>query len=268
MRSVERVKVISNEQVRPGHFKMRLELPERWGEIRPGQFVHIKIGGSTDPLLRRPFSFYDVGEGWFEVLYKVVGRGTELLSKAEEGDELDVLGPLGNGFRIGGSIALALLVGGGVGVASLFLLARKLRERGISVLALIGASTSERLLCVDELRSLGAEVRVATEDGSAGFKGTVVELMEEAIGGLKGVKAQIYACGPIGMLEGVCRARKGLPAQLSFESRMACGLGICLGCVIPTVSGRRYLRVCVDGPVFEADWIDWEGLRRGFFEGL
>jgi dihydroorotate dehydrogenase electron transfer subunit len=260
MKYLEELILLKNDPICPDHFRMRLRSEVICRAVRPGQFVHLRLSSSTDPLLRRAFSFSDVGENWLEIIYQVVGRGTELMSRMKPGERVNGLGPLGNGFFISSLPDHALFVAGGVGVASLLMLAREMVGNDVPTTFLLGARNAERLLCLDEIKSIGCDVLVATDDGSIGFKGYVPDLMREVIDkkGLDKVKTVIYACGPIPMLYGVARLRKGLPAQISFESTMGCGLGACLGCVVPVTTKKNYARVCTEGPVFNADRINWD----------
>ncbi len=235
-----------------------------------GQFVTIMLKGDSGPLLRRPFSIHRVEGANIEILYEVVGKGTEILSEKKAGESLDLIGPLGNGFDLSSQVlklsGSQILVAGGMGVAPLLFLAEKIvtRSQGHKVtskpLVLIGAKTKNHILCEKEFRDLGWDVKVATDDGSKGFKGRVTELLEEFL--LKNHRTrelanQIYACGPVPMLKEISRISKecNVHAQISLEAHMACGIGACLGCVVNTKSG--YQRVCKEGPVFDAQGIVW-----------
>jgi dihydroorotate dehydrogenase electron transfer subunit len=240
------------------------------------------VNDAYEPLLRRPFSIHRVKGVNVELLYEVVGRATELLSHRKPGEYLDVIGPLGNGFSVNGLTGkrvngLAILVAGGMGVAPLVFLAEKIREiqnpkSKIQNLVLIGAKTKKEILCEKEFKKLGCEVKIATDDGSVGLKGNATELLDNilasrfrlhASGSKKHVAcslqraAQIYACGPRPMLKEISRISKkyNIPAHVSLEEHMACGIGACLGCVVNTKEGFK--RVCKEGPVFKADEIVW-----------
>jgi dihydroorotate dehydrogenase electron transfer subunit len=190
-----------------------------------------------------------------EVLYKVTGRGTALLGAARPGERVRVVGPLGRGFPEPAPGARALLVGGGTGIASLFDLAA--RARG-PVAVLLGARRADDLMALDEFLGLGVELRLATEDGSAGRRGLVTELLAEA---LAEGPASVYACGPTGMMRRAAElaAGAGAPCLLSLENRMACGFGVCLGCAVPR-RADGYALVCRDGPVFDAGALRLDGL--------
>ncbi|MBR6740468.1 MAG: dihydroorotate dehydrogenase electron transfer subunit [Clostridia bacterium] len=210
----------------------------------PGQFVNIAVDGF---YLRRPISVCDVEGDELTVVYRTVGGGTERLSNYLPGDTVSVVSGLGNGFNTERNISSPLLIGGGVGVPPLVLLAKALYKKGLRPKALLGFRNASDVILTDELGKY-CDVYVATEDGSFGHKGFVTGLLGEAGGDY------IYACGPEPMLKAILSASE-LPAELSFESRMACGMGACLTCTCHTTSGAR--RICSDGPVFEREDIIW-----------
>lgn len=239
------------------HTLLTLHAPEIAAQARPGQFVEIKIsGGPEAPFWRRPFSICRAQKARIELLIKPVGKGSAWLAQCAAGARLDLLGPLGNGFstRAAGS---ALLVGGGFGVAPLFFLADRLRKQKRDVELFIGGRCREDLLLREESRKLGAEVSCSTDDGSFGHNGRVTELLQRRLEKMSG-RVWIAACGPKPMLKAVAELarKKSIPAQLSLEERMACGLGVCNGCVVK--ADGRYQRVCQDGPVFQAGALEWE----------
>jgi len=248
-------KIISQDELKKGCFRMKIQAPSIAKEAGAGQFLHVRCGGSTDPLLRRPLSIHRIGAKCVEILYNVVGKGTVILSQMAKGDVIDIIGPLGKGFKISKkSRSFKILVGGGMGVAPLLALAEEL-SRGAKkkkFIVVLGAKTKNHILCEKEFRKLGGEVHVATEDGSAGKKALATELAEDIVksGKCRRQEICIYAAGPAGMVKALCRLAGGcsLESQVSLEEKMACGLGACLGCVIDTQSG--YKRVCKDGPVF------------------
>jgi dihydroorotate dehydrogenase electron transfer subunit len=222
----------------------------------PGQFVMLGPldGESTDPFLNRPFSIHRLsGRDRLELLIAVVGRGTRILGSLAPGGRIGLLGPLGNGFTLPDPSRPALLVAGGLGVAPLFFLAEELCARGARPRLLYGAGSVDRLVPTDGLQAKGASVKLATDDGSAGFAGLVSELLagELSDAALRG--AYVAACGPEPMLRAVADLARGrgLDLQVSLESRMACGLGACLGCTV-FLPGGAGVRVCCDGPVFSA----------------
>ncbi len=225
---------------------------------RPGQFVMVLSGPGSDPLLRRPFSIHRLsGDGNLSILFKVLGKGTRRLALLGEGDELDLVGPLGRGFRFEG-VGPACLVGGGMGIAPMhFLLAEMLREKAASApRVLLGARIAAELdFLAAEMEALGVQVTVATDDGSLGHHGTVVDLMHR----LEEKKPwTVFTCGPHPMMRavvGYC-GRAGWRCQVSLETMMACGLAACLGCAVSRPEGG-YLHVCKDGPVFAAEEVAW-----------
>ncbi len=251
---------------------MVLDAPSMAGQAEPGQFLHVRCSESYDPLLRRPFSVHRINESSVEILYQVVGKGTEVLSQRKAGGDLSILGPLGNGFSIEKAIDTAVLVAGGIGIAPLVALAERLAHNQKptvhskkKVYFLIGAKTKELILYETELQKLGMEVRVSTEDGSYSQRGMVTELLKDLLGTGNREPGTIYACGPRDMLKEVARISKGSGArtQASLEENMGCGVGACLGCVIKVKSNATtapfvYKRVCKDGPVFDLDDVVWE----------
>jgi len=257
-------KILSNIEIAQSYFQMTLECPEIATIVKPGQFVHVLISQQFDPLLRRPFTIYKAKDGKVDILFQVIGKGTLLLSQKCLGEAVNVMGPLGNGFSIPDELQTAVLVGGGVGIATLMLLAEELRSEERRVLTLIGARSEKMLLCVDEFRKIGSDVYVSTDDGSFGYKGFVTELLKEILQNVpKHQNAIIYACGPDEMLKSVTKisADFNIPAQIAIENRMGCGVGACLGCVrrVKTQNGGyEYKRVCVEGPVFDVQEIIWE----------
>jgi dihydroorotate dehydrogenase electron transfer subunit len=257
-----KAKIITKEKTGPGFYKMTLGYKEIAHGAYPGQFVQIKIADSYEPFLRRPLGVHGVKGDTFEVLFEVAGKGTQILSEKKPGGYLDILGPLGKGFDykpqgIGGK--LPVLVAGGMGVAPLLFLAQKLAERKTpKAVVLIGSRTRQHVLCQKEFEKAGCRVIIATDDGSFGFKGYVSELLKIELLKADEQSSVIYACGPRLMLKEVSKIAliKSIPAQVSLEAHMACGIGACLGCVVNTKSG--YQRVCKDGPVFDAGELVWD----------
>lgn len=240
------MEIISHETVGPQVRRMVLA-----GETdaKPGQFVQVSVSDTYDPFLKRPISVHDAQAGMLTLLYRVWGRGTEYLSKKQTGDTLAVVGPLGNGFPV--ASRSAVVIAGGIGAAPLYYLLRDLKRRQIKSSFFYGARTESELVLRDAFRSLAGEYFEATDDGTAGYHGLVTDLArdENADSG-----ADVYACGPTPMLRAAAGWAKssGRLCYVSLEARMACGVGACLGCVIPGASGE-YRRVCVDGPVFRAE---------------
>ena len=211
----------------------------------PGQFINIALSGR---YLRRPISVYDLNGDTLSVIYKTVGAGTEQLSRMRPGERLDVLCGLGNGYVLSPAGERPLLIGGGVGVPPLYLLARRLREDGKRTRVILGFNREEEVFGEAEFAALGCEVTVTTADGSRGVKGFVTEAMTPGY-------TYIYACGPEPMLKAVYK-RSVTSGQFSFERRMGCGFGACMGCSCKTVTGFK--RICREGPVLCKEEILWE----------
>ena len=212
---------------------------------RPGQFVNIKLDGL---YLRRPISVCDAEEGKLTLIYKVVGKGTEQMRDMTEGT-LDILSSLGNGYDTSLSGEKPLLIGGGVGVPPLYMLAKELRKEGKEVYVILGFNTKEEIFYEEEFKALGCKVYVTTVDGSYGIKGFVTEAMKEID------YTHFFTCGPEPMLKAVWNASK-TSGQLSFEERMGCGFGACMGCSCKTITGFK--RICKDGPIMMKEEILWK----------
>lgn len=225
--------------------------------VKPGQFFNIKITELHELFLRRPFSVHDIHRDNIKIIYKVVGKGTELLSGKKSGELLDIIGPLGNGFNLDLIPSYrnlqVILVGGGYGVSPLYALGKYLLKHRVNLVTLIGASTWDYILCRQKFRKIGM-VHVATEDGSGGYRGIVTDLLRHNLGKKHPAKVvKIYTCGPHDMLYEVIRIAKRykIQCEVLLEGYMACGFGICLGCAVETKTGYRF--VCKDGPVFDAE---------------
>jgi len=253
------VQIVSNARATDLYFRLVVRAPQIAPLVQPGQFAHVRILPLKDALLRRPFSIYQVPGDTFSILYKAVGKGTEMLSRMRPGEELSVIGPLGHGFTVpslGGETPL--LVAGGYGMAALYLLAQRSPQKGT---VFVGGRRRVDILCEQEFRALGWEVRVTTEDGSHGEKGLVTqpllsELRRRAMG------HKLFACGPTPMLKAVSKIAEdfNVPAELSMDEHLCCGVGVCLTCVIAVKNGEgwEYQRTCTEGPVFDARQIVWE----------
>lgn len=262
MAGAYRAEVLSHRQVAVDHWELVLKKDGALHSAEPGQFVNVAVRGreAFDPLLRRPFSFFRESETSISLLYRVVGRGTRRLASVREGEELDLVGPLGRGFEYRSLDGPALLVGGGVGVPPLFHLSQRLVAQGREHTALVGFSNEAYALGLSEWRELGVEVRVATDDGSLGKAGLVTRLLEERL--KEAPVRRIFACGPRPMLQAVAAiaGRFGVPSQVAMEEWMGCGLGVCLSCVVKVKPGGgevRWARVCMEGPVFSGDEVVW-----------
>jgi len=264
------VKILDNAKVSGKYFKLSFSAPAVADDIKPGQFIEVKVSDAIQPLLRKPLSLHRVlnkgKKKAIEILYEVVGEGTEILSRKKQGEPLDIIGPLGNGFSWepgAGSRELAILVAGGIGVAPLMMLAEKLVNGQWSmvngnVVVLLGAKTKKQILCEQEFKKLGCKVKIATDDGSKGLEGFVTDLLESFLSTINYKPSTIYACGPKPMLKEIAyiAQKKKISCQLLLEEYMACGIGACLGCAVMTKNG--YKMVCKDGPVFEAGELIWE----------
>ena len=247
-------KIIENKSIRPGYFLMTLAAPELAMVSQPGQFLHLRVADSYSPLLRRPISLHRINDeaGTVELLYQVRGPGTAALSQKVPGQLIDVLGPLGHGFKMDYPGGQAVLVAGGIGVAPLLPLAEELRRQSRKVTLILGGRSIDHLLAAESFLQAGCEVLLATDDGSAGFKGFVTELLINQL--LIQPADLLYACGPGGMLarvEKIC-LEKNIPGQVSLEEYMGCGVGACLSCACAkNIPGDiKYAKVCTDGPVF------------------
>ena len=236
--------ILSNELIAKHVWRMRLEGAEGL-PIRSGQFVEIAVPGQ---YLRRPISVCDYAEGVLTIIYKVVGVGTDAMSQWQAGQQVDMLIGLGNGYDLSRAGERPLLIGGGVGVPPLYMLARVLRAQGKQVRVILGFNTKEEVFYEEEFRALGCAVEVTTADGSYGTKGFVTEArLDEGLG--IPCSTYYYSCGPLPMLKALI-GHWGEQGEVSMEERMGCGFGACMGCSIQTTEGTK--RVCKDGPVFSA----------------
>jgi len=259
-----KLEILANTLLKEKRYLLELSVPKEFPQCVPGQFLHMRIEDSCDPLLRRPFSIHDFkqaekkGNGVIKILYEVVGKGSALLSQKQPSSVVDVLGPCGHGFDLS-KIEKAkkiYIVAGGMGMAPLYFLAKTLS--GKKPIVLLGARTKDQLLAERELKKLKLDVSISTDDGSKGTKGKVTEVLSDL---LKKDKTDgsimICACGPKPMLAAVSELgrRYNIGAFVSMEEFMGCGLGACLGCAIRTIDG--YKRICHDGPVFDSKELAW-----------
>ena len=238
--------VTKNEALTPLIYEMHLA-GDVSGVTRAGQFVEIALDGL---YLRRPISVCNYEDGELTLIYKVVGKGTDLMSQMAEGTQLDVLTGLGNGFNIDYECKKPLLVGGGVGVPPLYRLTRDLIARGKEVTVVLGFNTEAEIFYAEKFEEAGAKVIIATADGSVGIKGFVTNAIAE-----NGAECDyFYSCGPLPMLKALCQSLE-IDGEVSLEERMGCGFGICMGCSIQTTKGAK--RVCKEGPVFKKEEVIW-----------
>ena len=263
--------IVINERIKSLYFLLEIDCPTIANQIKPGQFVMLKFSDDRTPLLRRPFSVYKVSpsqhpvirrKGRVSILYKKVGKGTQKMTEFRKGQRVNLIGPLGNGFTFPPfpSPSNIILIGGGVGIVSLHLLAGLLKTETLFVF--IGGRTRHDILCVEDFKKLNAKVFIATEDGSLGFQGTVIDLFLTQKKKIRSNEPHyLYSCGPIKMLKELAKTipSHGFICQASFETRMGCGFGACWGCVIKTKDPQTpYRRACKEGPVFNLEDIVWE----------
>ena len=277
-----RAPVLANERLNEEHWRLTLAAPEIAATIKPGQFVNLRVNGGNDPLCRRPFTvFRRVRDGLgIEIVYRVAGRGTRLMAAARPGDEFDLIGPLGSGYRLDRSERMHILVGGGCGVAALFSLGQELSkasgEGTLELASVLGFRSRSMVMLEEEFTSLGGELILATDDGTYGREGRAVDVLSsfvEARG--RADDCVVYASGPEPMnraLVAFCR-KHGIPGQLAMEKHMLCGIGACLTCnckvdkagvlkhrdlasshiQLDPESDIGYAMVCQDGPIFNVD---------------
>lgn len=254
--------ILRNEKIKSSYYHLEIGCPKIINKIKPGQFIMLKVSSDYYPILRRPFSLYKVSKSrkTISIIYKVIGKGTKKMIEFSKGNHINIIGPLGNGFNLpplpfSGNV---IIIGGGVGIVTLYSIGEALKNCKLFVF--IGAKTKNDILCIEEFKKLNAKLFISTEDGSLGFKGTVIDLFFKRLNLFKDENF-IYACGPNKMLENLSKIdllRVDF-CQASFESRMACGFGACWGCVIKTNDFKDpYKRVCKDGPVFNLNQIVWD----------
>jgi dihydroorotate dehydrogenase electron transfer subunit len=239
-------------KVAPDHYLIKLDAPELARDASPGQFAMLRCSEGYDAFLRRPLGIHQVDKALGEVffLYHVRGKGTNWLSMRDTGDMVSLLAPLGRGFSCSENGGTGLIVGAGVGVAPLLFLASELQAHGWELVILMGAGSKSGILRSDAFMEYG-EVKIATDDGTCGIQGTILDLAASELESSS--FDMIFSCGPLPVLKGVqeMSKRKEIPAELSLDERMACGVGACVGCVCQGADGS-YLKVCQDGPVFSA----------------
>ncbi|MFO7765082.1 MAG: dihydroorotate dehydrogenase electron transfer subunit [Pelovirga sp.] len=264
--------VLSNQEISPGYFRMRILAPDYSRLAKPGQFVMFRVQRSLLPLLRRPFGIFRAGfmpadcdtmppKEFIEIIYKVVGSGTDIMQGLHQGDPVELLGPLGTGFDLNLTTGDSILVGGGIGLVPLYMLAESIPDPSMAEV-LIGGRSRDDIITVTEFERLGVKTFVSTEDGSLGDAGLVTRVLESRLE--QKPAARVFACGPMPMIkavEKICRSRQ-VQLQVSLEELMACGVGACLGCVVKgkghSTEKPSYLCTCTVGPVFHADDLDWE----------
>lgn len=253
MKYHERGTITRHEMLEPGYYLLAMQAPEIAATARPGQFVHLLVDDRREPFLRRPLSILYADEGEVAVLYKVVGEGTALLAERRAGDVGDMIGPLGNGFSDAGE-ARVLFVAGGIGIVPLVYFAQSMDRAGERVHFVFGAAGERDLVLQGKVQSASARFDLATIDGTRGKKGTVIDILNDRYPADEILPEVVYACGPGPMLEALYEwiQKRDLPGWFSLENHMGCGIGACLGCVLPRRNGQGYVRVCHEGPVFDA----------------
>lgn len=256
----ERVEVIEQIAHADGMHSLLLRAPKVARSIRGGQFVHLNIN-EGDMVLRRPLSVFAAREEIIHIVYQVVGKGTDVLSKKVAGDNtMDIIGPLGHGWPVDKAGAHALVVAGGLGAAPLGMLVSELAEQGVATTMIQGAQTASRLMQAAFFKDRVRKYFEATDDGTAGHHGFVTGPLEELLA--QHSFDAVFVCGPEPMQLAVTQLTHaaGIPTYVSLERLMACGVGACLSCVVPTVAGQK--RACIDGPVFLAEEVCWDDARQ------
>jgi dihydroorotate dehydrogenase electron transfer subunit len=242
--------VIDCREISGGIFTLRFHSPVLASQAAPGQFVNLRCNGGCAPLLRRPFSISRVEGDTIELLFNVVGQGTAILSKKRTGDEIDVLGPLGSPFKIQGAYETAILVGGGLGVAPLPFLTEALMKEKKAIQTVVGARSAKHIV-----ERYLQNLQIATDDGSKGFHGTVIDLLRSIGPKERWKNPKIFGCGPTRMMAALSEFARSeeIDCELSLEGDMACGMGLCQGCVVERTDGsKKYSLVCVEGPTFNS----------------
>lgn len=262
MKTQETATILRNQVMGGAYYRMDLRAPQIATGVQPGQFVHLRVPGFAHRVLRRPFSVCDVDleAGVLTLVYKLVGEGTTHMSGLDPGVLASLMGPLGVGYTLPERGRTPVIVAGGYGCAATYLLVKR---SPVPCICLLGGRTRDDLLLLSEFSELGADVRLATDDGSAGHCGFVTELLEEALGVL-GPDAAVYACGPNAMLRRTSEivSERGLDAEISLDHAMCCGVGACFACVVKikgdAVGAWDYVRTCTEGPVFKASRTVWD----------
>ncbi len=255
MGKIHDCKLVKKEMLVPGIYKFSVEAPEIAKMAKPGQFLEVQVSHTKEPFLRRPISIYNIEERLVEFIFQAKGRGTDLLSKFEEGDMVNIIGPLGYGtFDVTTEYGSVAIIGGGIGIFPLYELAKELKNKA-SINVYLGFRNKELVTCEKEFEAIGLnKLCITTDDGSYKEKGFAIDFMKKDIEEHRVDK--IFACGPLPMIKAVkaYAEENGIPCQISLEERMGCGIGACLGCAVKIVSGDepRYGHVCKEGPVFKS----------------
>lgn len=253
-------KLIKKEKLLDGLYKFSVETEEIVKVAKPGNFVEIRINENSDPFLRRPISIYNLDKenGVLEFIFQVRGIGTNILAKKEEGDLIDIIGPLGNGtFKFEDKKNIAI-IGGGIGIFPLYELAKQAKKAGVNIHTYLGFRNKDLVTLEKEFEEVSSKITITTDDGSYKEKGFAINYLEKDLSGFDG----IYACGPLPMLKAVKKISEemGIPCQISLEEKMGCGLGVCLGCAVKTATSPKdapeYVHVCKTGPVFDSKMVE------------
>jgi len=258
----ELTKILKREQLRNDIVKLSVKAPEIVKSAKPGHFLEIRVSNLTEPFLRRPISIYNIDKenGIVEFIFQVKGEGTKILAQKQEGEELDIIGPLGNGTFDYASYSNLAVIGGGIGVFPLYELSKSAKNNGKHVNLYLGFRNRDLVLLEDEFKNISDNFVLTTDDGSYGKEGYAINFLSKDID--DGKVDSIYACGPLPMLKAVrnLAIEKNIPCQISIEERMGCGLGVCLGCAVKlansTSENPKYVHVCKQGPVFEAKEVE------------
>ncbi len=258
-----KAKLVKKEALKKDVFKFSVKAKEIVDISKPGHFIEIRVSDQVEPFLRRPISIYNMDKenGILEFIFQVKGKGTDILSQKQVGDEVDIIGPLGNGKFDYSKYKNLAIIGGGIGVFPLYELAKEAKEDGKIVTTYLGFRNKDFVLLEDEFKKVSDELVLATDDGSYGKNGFAINFLKEDIE--KGKIDSIYACGPLPMLRAVKKLAEetGIPAQVSLEEKMGCGMGVCLGCAVKTASSPKdspsYVYVCKTGPVFDSTFVEF-----------
>ena len=253
-----KAKLVAKEELISGIFKFSVEAPEVVKQAKTGQFIEIRVNDDIEPFLRRPISIHNMDRksGKLEFIFQVKGKGTEILAKRNVGDLIDIVGPLGNGSFDYSKYEKIGIIGGGIGVFPLYELAKNAKNDAKDVNIYLGFRNKDLVVLEDEFKNVSTKCVLTTDDGSYSKKGFAIDSLKEDIE--NGKVDSIYACGPLPMLKAVQKLaiEKDIPCQLSLEEKMACGLGVCLGCAVKTSDSPKeapqYKHVCKNGPVFDA----------------
>ncbi len=254
---IQACKIISNDELSAGYFRMVLEKP--FESFTPGQFCMVQIPGNSEILVRRPFSLCLESQNHFHIVYKAVGPVTRAMSLARSGHELNIQAPLGKGLDWSG-YSRVIGIAGGYGIAPMLGLGQHLKTAKIAYEVYYGTRSQADILLQADFAAAAIPLHISTEDGSSGYKGYVTELLEQQL--TSGDKTLFFVCGPHGLLQAAAQLaqRLGYDCAVSMEEYMGCGIGVCLGCVVKTKQGN-YVRSCIEGPVMDAKDVEWEGHR-------